>query len=89
MRYEAGERFAGPGDETDALQEPIRLGPKVLKNRFVQTPQCNGAGSERPGMQAAHRGMKAEGGWGGVCTEACSIAPEVDVTGYAGTVARL
>jgi dimethylamine/trimethylamine dehydrogenase len=73
----------------DVLFEPIRLGPKVLKNRFLQTPQCNGAGSERPGMQAGHRGMKAEGGWGGVCTEACSIAPEVDVTGYSGPVARL
>lgn len=73
----------------DVLFEPIGLGPKVLKNRFVQTPQCNGAGSDRPGMQAAHRGMKAEGGWGGVCTEACSIAPESDVTGYAGAIARL
>ena len=73
----------------DVLFEPIQLGPKLLKNRFVQTPQCNSAGSERPGMQAAHRGVKAEGGWGAVCTEACSIAPEVDVTGYSGVVARL
>ena len=73
----------------EALFEPIRLGPKVLKNRFVAVPQCNGAGSDRPGMQAAHRGIKAEGGWGAVCTEACSIAPEVDVTGYAGTLVRL
>ena len=62
----------------DILFEPIRIGPKTLKNRFYQTPQCNGAGSEKPGMQAGHRGMKAEGGWGAVCTEYCSIHPESD-----------
>jgi dimethylamine/trimethylamine dehydrogenase len=74
----------------DVLFEPIRLGPKVLKNRFMQTPQCNGAGSDhRPAMQAGHRSVKAEGGWGAVCTEACSIAPETDVTGYSGQIARL
>jgi dimethylamine/trimethylamine dehydrogenase len=74
----------------DVLFEPIRIGPKVLKNRFVQTPQCNGAGSDfRPAMQAGHRGMKAEGGWAGICTEACSIAPETDVTGYSGPISRL
>ena len=42
-----------------------------MKNRFYQLPHCNGAGSLRPGTQAAFRGMKAEGGWGGICTEAC------------------
>jgi len=64
----------------DILFEPIRLGPKTLRNRFYCTPQCNGAGSEKPGMQAGHRGMKAEGGWGAVCTEYCSIHPESDDT---------
>jgi len=64
----------------DILFEPIRLGPKTMKNRFYQVPHCNGAGSERPGTQAAFRAMKAEGGWGAVCTEACSIDPEADVT---------
>lgn len=38
------------------------------------------AGSERPGMQAVFRGTKAEGGWGAVCTEYCSISPESDDT---------
>jgi dimethylamine/trimethylamine dehydrogenase len=66
----------------DPLFEPIRLGPKTMKNRFYQTPQCNGAGNDNPGAQAAHRGIKAEGGWGGICTEACTIAPEVDYAPY-------
>ena len=62
----------------DCLFEPIRIGPKTMKNRFYQVPHCNGAGSEKPGAQAAFRGMKAEGGWGGICTEYTSIHPESD-----------
>ena len=62
----------------DPLFEPIQIGPKTLKNRFWQTPQCNGAGTIRPGTQGRHRGMKAEGGWGAVSTEACSIAPHTE-----------
>ena len=64
----------------DILFEPIRIGPKTLRNRFYQVPHCNGAGSEKPGMQAYNRGMKAEGGWAAVCTEYCSIHPESDDT---------
>ena len=64
----------------DILFEPIQIGPKTLKNRFYQVPHCIGAGSEKPGMQAYHRGMKAEGGWARVCTEYCSIHPESDDT---------
>jgi len=64
----------------DCLFEPIQIGPKTLKNRFYQVPHCNGAGSERPGSQAAFRAMKAEGGWGAMCTEYCSIHPESDDT---------
>ncbi len=66
----------------DPLFEPIKLGPKTMKNRFYQTPQCNGAGSDQPGAQAGHRAMKAEGGWGAICTEYCSIHPESDTTPY-------
>ncbi|HLB06598.1 MAG TPA: FAD-dependent oxidoreductase [Alphaproteobacteria bacterium] len=62
----------------DILFKPIRIGPKTLKNRFWQTSHCTGYGSERPGTQAGFRGMKAEGGWGAVFTEACSIHPESD-----------
>ena len=64
----------------DVLFEPVPIGPKTLKNRFYQVPHCIGAGSEKPGMQAYHRGMKAEGGWAGICTEYCSIHPESDDT---------
>ncbi len=65
----------------DILFEPIQIGPKTLRNRFYQVPHCNGAGSEqagRPGRASA--AMKAEGGWGAVCTEYCSIHPESDDT---------
>jgi dimethylamine/trimethylamine dehydrogenase len=64
----------------DILFEPIEIGPKTLKNRFYQVPHCIGAGSEKPGFQAYHRAIKAEGGWGAVCTEYCSIHPESDDT---------
>jgi len=62
----------------DILFEPIQLGPKTMRNRFYQSPHCIGAGSDRPGFQAAHRSIKAEGGWGGINTEYCSIHPESD-----------
>ena len=45
----------------DCLFEPIRIGPKTMKNRFYQVPHCNGAGSERPGAQAAFRGHEGRG----------------------------
>ncbi|MFQ5775899.1 MAG: FAD-dependent oxidoreductase [Kiloniellaceae bacterium] len=64
----------------DVLFEPIQIGPKTMKNRFYQIPHCIGAGSEKPGTQAANRGTKAEGGWGACCTEYCSIHPESDDT---------
>src|SRR6266567_3657356 len=64
----------------DVLFEPVQIGPKTLRNRFYQVPHCIGAGSEKPGMQAFHRGIKAEGGWAAVCTEYCSISPESDDT---------
>ncbi len=69
------------------LFEPIRIGPKTLKNRFYQVPHCTWAGSDRPGTQAGHRAVKAEGGWAALCTEACSIDPESDAE--PSTVARL
>jgi len=69
----------------DILFEPVRLGPKTMRNRFWQVPHCNGAGSERPGMQAAFRGMKAEGGWGAVFTEVCFFAFDSDITPWVGS----
>lgn len=64
----------------DVLFEPIKIGPKTMRNRFYQTPHCSGLGVNFPGAQAAMRGMKAEGGWAVVNTEYCSIHPESDDT---------
>ncbi len=64
----------------DILFEPIQIGPKTLRNRFYQVPHCIGAGSDKPGFQAAHRSIKAEGGWAGINTEYLSIHPESDDT---------
>ncbi len=64
----------------DILFEPIKIGPKTLRNRFYQVPHCIGAGSNLPGFQAAHRSLKAEGGWAAMNTEYCSIHPESDDT---------
>ena len=64
----------------DVLFEPIDIGPKTLKNRFYVVPHCIGAGSDKPGGQASYRSMRAEGGWGAVCTEYCSIDPDSDDT---------
>ena len=65
----------------DILFEPITIGPKTMRNRFYQTPQCTGFGDVFPGGQAYHRGIKAEGGWAVVNTEATTIAPEFDWAG--------
>jgi dimethylamine/trimethylamine dehydrogenase len=65
----------------DVLFEPIRIGPKTMRNRFYQTPHCTGLGSYLPGAQAHFRGMKAEGGWAVVNTEATQIHPEADYSG--------
>jgi dimethylamine/trimethylamine dehydrogenase len=73
-----GGCFSRRDPRYDLLFEPIRIGPKVMKNRFYQVPQCTGAGHVRPGSDAGHRAVKAEGGWGGICTESCSIHPEVN-----------
>ena len=62
----------------DILFEPVRIGPKTMRNRFYQTPHCTGFGSDLPGTQAYHRAIKAEGGWAVVNTEWCSIHPESD-----------
>ena len=62
----------------DVLFEPVRIGPKTLRNRFYQVPHCTGFGSEKPGSQAGFRGMKAEGGWAAVCTEEALVSVDSD-----------
>lgn len=66
----------------DILFEPVKIGPVTAKNRFYQVPHCTGMGWLRPRMVADLRGMKAEGGWGVVCTEYCSIHPASDDAPY-------
>lgn len=62
----------------DILFEPVRIGPVTSPNRFYQTPHATGFGWQRPQSGASLRGVKAEGGWGVVCTEYCSIHPTSD-----------
>ena len=66
----------------DVMFEPVQIGPVTAPNRFYQVPHCTGIGYRRPQTLAALRGMKAEGGWGAVCTEYCSIHPSSDDDPY-------
>lgn len=63
----------------DVLFEPVKIGKLVARNRFYQPPHCNGMGGLRPQAHAAMRGVKAEGGWGVVNTEHCSVHPTSDL----------
>jgi dimethylamine/trimethylamine dehydrogenase len=67
----------------DILFEPVSIGPVTAPNRFYQTPHATGMGNMKPNSSAALRAIKAEGGWGVVCTEYCSIHPTADETPYA------
>ncbi|MBI1350474.1 MAG: NAD(P)-binding protein [Actinomycetales bacterium] len=60
------------------LFESVQIGPKTLPNRFYQVPHASGFGSARPLTQAAFRGIKAEGGWGGVCVEYSPVSADAD-----------
>ncbi|HET9912731.1 MAG TPA: FAD-dependent oxidoreductase, partial [Anaerolineales bacterium] len=64
------------------LFETVRIGPVIAPNRFYQVPQCNGFGHRMPQGMAAMRGMKAEGGWGVVCTEEVEIHHSSDLSPY-------
>ena len=65
-------------DRYAVLFEPLKVGPKTMKNRFYKVPHCTGFGAERPGAQAALRAVAAEGGWAVVNTESCSVHPSSD-----------
>lgn len=67
----------------DILFEPIAIGPVVAPNRFYQVPHCTGMGYAMPKTVAAMREVKAQGGWGVVNTEYCSIHPSSDDGPYA------
>lgn len=66
----------------DILFQPIQIGPVTAPNRFYQVPHCNGFGWRMPQSMAAMRGMKAEGGWGVVCTEETEIHHTTDLSPY-------
>jgi dimethylamine/trimethylamine dehydrogenase len=66
----------------DILFETVRIGPVVAPNRFYQVPHCNGFGYRMPQALATMRGIKAEGGWGVVCTEEVEIHHSSDLSPY-------
>jgi dimethylamine/trimethylamine dehydrogenase len=66
----------------DILFETVRIGPVTAPNRFYQVPHCNGFGHRMPQGMAAMRGMKADGGWGVVCTEETEIHHSSDLSPY-------
>jgi dimethylamine/trimethylamine dehydrogenase len=66
----------------DILFEPVRIGPVTAPNRFYQVPHCNGFGHRMPQGLARMRGIKADGGWGVVCTEEVEIHHSSDLSPY-------
>jgi dimethylamine/trimethylamine dehydrogenase len=72
--------MSGRDPRHDVLFEPLRIGPKTLRNRFYQVPHCTGFGTRKPYSQAAHRAIKAEGGWAAVCTEYAAVSEDSDET---------
>jgi dimethylamine/trimethylamine dehydrogenase len=66
----------------DILFETVRIGPVIAPNRFYQVPHCNGFGHRMPQGMAEMRGIKAEGGWGVVCTEETEIHHSSDLSPY-------
>ena len=72
----------GRDPKYDILFEPVQIGPVVARNRFFQVPHCNVLGHGRPRAEAANRRVKAEGGWGVVCTQEVEIHPSAELTPY-------
>jgi len=64
----------------DILFEPVQIGPVTAPNRFFQVPHCNVLGHARPRAEAANRAVKAEGGWGVICTQEVEIHPSSEIT---------
>jgi len=64
----------------DILFEPVKIGPVTAPNRFFQVPHCNTLGHGRPRAEAANRAVKAEGGWGVICTQEVEIHPSADIS---------
>lgn len=74
----------------DILFEPIRIGPKTMRNRFYQAPHATGfSGDTFPHQEARFREIRAEGGWAVINTSGLSVHPEYDCWGGAETHSRL
>jgi len=69
-------------DDYSILFEPLAIGPVLAPNRFYQVPHCNGMGYRHPKALAAMRAVKAQGGWGVVCTEETEIHPSSDLSPF-------
>jgi dimethylamine/trimethylamine dehydrogenase len=66
----------------DILFEPVQIGPVTAPNRFFQVPHCNTLGHGRPHAEAANRAIKAEGGWGVICTQEVEIHPSSEASPF-------
>ena len=66
----------------DILFEPVQIGPVTAPNRFYQVPHCNVLGHLRPRAEAANRAIKAEGGWGVVCSQEVEIHPSAEISPF-------
>lgn len=64
------------------LFEPVKIGPVTAKNRLYQVPHGPGAGNLLD-VDIGIKQARAEGGWGVVCCEICSIHPSSDLN-YVG-----
>lgn len=69
-----------PLPEHEVLFEPIKVGPKVLRNRFYQVPHGPGYGSGKPLTRARYAATQAEGGWAVVSTGICAVSPDADIS---------
>ena len=62
----------------DILFQPLKIGPVTTKNRFYQVPHCSGTSDNAPDANTRMREIKAEGGWGVVCTEIAEIGSSTE-----------
>ncbi|QXJ21125.1 NAD(P)-binding protein [Actinomadura graeca] len=62
------ERYGG-------LFQPLRIGPKVAANRFWSAPYATGWRMDQIDREAAHRRVRAEGGWAVVNTGEVAFDP--------------
>ena len=63
----------------DLLFEPVSIGPVTAPNRFYAVPHATGHGWSQPHGSIALRAMKAEGGWGVVCSQMTEISADSDM----------